>query len=359
MKKIVTVFLLMAIFLGLLSSCNHAAGTTDPSSTGSEATDTDPADETVDTETGDTGDVDATTTDTEGEEETEDAGKEQYDNAVLVSFKTADSDYNGPFNSSVGWKAAGMGYLVRTKSGKVIAIDGGNTADGTAFYNLLKEYSKDNGGVIDYWILTHSHGDHINALVSMVNSGIMDLTVKNLVFDFPLDFNDTTCAPNNQKIQQIASTLGANIITPKKDDKINLDGVEIHFLYTPVNYSTYTSANAISLIFTIETENKKVMITGDAFEPSLKSVADEYKESLKCDILQMPHHFLCDTGYEPFYNYVGAKTLLLPTCRSGYTAMTDSNSEYRYYSKCMLNKKVHDEAETIYKAFDGTVEIAL
>ena len=101
------------------------------------------------------------------------------------------------------------------------------------------------------------------------------------------------------------------------------------------------------------------MITGDAFEPSLKAVANEYKEALKCDIIQMPHHFLCDTGYEAFYNYVGADTLILPTCRAGFVAMTDPNSEYKGNSKYKLNKRVLEAAKKYYLAYDGTVEIEL
>ena len=193
----------------------------------------------------------------------------------------------------------------------------------------------------------------------MVNNGNFDLTIKNLVYDFPLDFSDSSCARYNQKVQTVANTVGSNIITPQKGQKITLDGVEIKFLYTPMYYSSYTSSNAISLIFTIKTENKKVMITGDAFEPTLISVAIEFTNALKCDILQMPHHFLCDTGYGPFYDYVGADTLLLPTCRSGFIAMTDQNSEYSTNDKYLLHKRVLENAKEYHLSYDGTIEIEL
>ena len=285
------------------------------------------------------------------------ATEQQNKKAILVSFKTVDSDYDGAFNSIVGWKAAGMGYIVKTKSGKIIAIDGGNTADATPFYNELKKYSADN--TIDYWIFTHPHGDHVNAFLTMATSNSFDLTIKNLVYDFPLDFSDSSCAQYNQQVQTVANAFGSNIITPQKGQTITLDGVELNFLYTPVEYSTYTSSNAISLIFTIKTENKKVMITGDAFEPSLVRVTSENGKALKCDIIQMPHHFLCDTGYDLFYLYVDAKTLLLPTCRSGFIAMTDPNSEYSSNVHFQTNKRVLENAKEYYLSYDGTIEIEL
>ena len=60
--------------------------------------------------------------------------------SVLVGFCTGNSLYDGAFNSQVGWKAAGMGYIIRTADGKIIAIDGGYAEDAYGFYSLLREY---------------------------------------------------------------------------------------------------------------------------------------------------------------------------------------------------------------------------
>ena len=279
--------------------------------------------------------------------------------AKFVGFKTAASEYDGEFNSTVGWMAAGMGYIIKTYNGKLIVIDGGAAEDSAAFYRLLKDYSLTSTVVVDYWILTHPHSDHVAAFVDIANNGVMNMEVKNIVFDFPTNFKDSSSAYFNQEVNSAAKSLGAKVITPKKGDKISLDGVELEFLYVPVNYSTYTSANYISLIFTVKTSKKSILITGDAFEPSLKSVANEYKSALKCDILQMPHHALCDTGYEAFYNYVGAETLLLPTCIAGYKTMTDPNSEYKNNAKWKLNKKVMENAKKLYFAYEGNFVIEI
>ena len=136
---------------------------------------------------------DTTTDDSQDTEDSDDSSKESsetekktYPNdAELIGYCTEDSLYNGEFNSSVGWKAAGMGYIVKTGDGKLIAIDGGNSCDAGAFYDLLAEnYSKGETPVIDYWILTHPHGDHIGAFLSMANdqSVISNIVIKNVVY---------------------------------------------------------------------------------------------------------------------------------------------------------------------------------
>lgn len=312
-------------------------------------------DDTEDTQDGTDPSTDIDETDGETAADTKndknEPSKKEYNGTYFAGFSTADSFYDGEFNSKVGWKAAGMGYVVKTENGKMIAIDGGNTADAFNFYRFLAEYSPTDEVVIDYWIITHPHGDHINALIAMMENRFIDIKVKNFIYYFPEGFNDASCIYYISEMKRVTKHYGANVITPKKGQKIKLDNVELEFYYVPTDYTGFTSGNQLSLIFSI-TADKRVMITGDAFENGLKAAANSYGSKLKCDILQMPHHFLCDTGYQAFYDYVGANTLILPTCISGYEAMTSPTSEYKNNSKYKINKKVHDNAATVYKAFE-------
>ncbi len=278
---------------------------------------------------------------------------------VLVSYCTAGSLYDGEFNSSVGWFAAGMGYIVRTETGKIIVVDGGNSDDAIEFYMLLKEYCLTENVVVDYWIFTHPHGDHVNCFISMCqNSEIMDnLVVKNLVYYFPSDYKDSSCGAYKNTIEGYAREFGANVITPSKGLVIDVDGTKIDFLYVPTGYASFTSGNQLSLIFSIQA-NKKIMFTGDSFVDGLTTVTNEYGSALKSDILQMPHHFLCDTGYKPFYEAVNASEVVLPTCIAGYNAMYNDAS-YKNSTKHKANDFAAQNADKVYKAFDGTVAIEI
>ena len=95
------------------------------------------------------------------------------------------------------------------------------------------------------------------------------------------------------------------------------------------------------------------MITGDAFKASLSRMAQEYGDKLKSDVLQLPHHALCDTGNLDFYKFVDAQTVILPTCIAGYRAMIE-NEEYA--AQNVANKYAENNAHIVYRSFEGNFE---
>ena len=279
------------------------------------------------------------------------------DPPLLIGYGNYGSYYNGVFDSS-GWFGAGMGYIIKTENGKLIVIDGGHAADAESFYNLMKLYSNTNEVVVDYWILTHPHSDHVGCLTALAAHETLSkkIDINHLVFHFPLDFDNAT-ATYNKRLNEIATQYEANVINPKKGDLLNVDGAKITFLYVATNYSSFTTANQISLIFTVEI-NKKVMFTGDIYTDGLTAAYNEYGSALKCDILQMPHHFLCDTGYKQFYTAADASAVLLPSCVAGYNAMYNNPSYYNS-TKHKANDFAAQNADSVYKAFEGTYEIEI
>ena len=281
------------------------------------------------------------------------------DGPVLVGVCNSGNYYNGVFDSA-GWYAAGMSYIIKTENGKLIVIDGGYPEDAYEIVKLLKLYSNTNDVVVDHWIITHPHGDHVNCLVELAADEELSrkIDINNLVFHFPTDFTrESTCAKYNAYMHAIADQYGAKVINPKKGDMLTVDGAKITFLRVPTNYSSFSSGNQLSMIFTVEI-NKKIMFTGDAYTDGLTETYNEYGAALKCDILQMPHHYLCDTGYKPFYEAADASEVMLPTCVAGYNAMYN-NSSYYNSSKHKANMYAETNADKVYKAFEGTFEIEI
>ena len=278
----------------------------------------------------------------------------------LIGFCTGGSMYDGPFNSEVGWHAAGMGYIFQNDDGMLIVVDGGNTQDSEPFFELLQKCSGSKKVTVDYWIITHPHNDHYFCLREICNRNDISklLEVKNLVYHFPNDLEQTMpgcCVRGIRDMEHIAHILGANTVYPHVKEKIFAGRTEIEFLYVFDGKEQVDNGNGLSLIFTI-TDDQRIMITGDAFKPSLSRVAEEYGERLKSDILQLPHHALCDTGVLEFYKCVDAKTTLLPTCIAGYAAMNEDEN-YRIHNTA--NKYAEDNAHIVYKSFEGTFEIQL
>ena len=55
----------------------------------------------------------------------------------LIQYRTIASLYDGQFDSTVGWSAAGMGDIIVSDGGKLIVIDGGFENDAEDLLELL------------------------------------------------------------------------------------------------------------------------------------------------------------------------------------------------------------------------------
>jgi glyoxylase-like metal-dependent hydrolase (beta-lactamase superfamily II) len=58
-------------------------------------------------------------------------------------------------------------YILRTKNGKVIVIDGGKNTDTQNLRNILTDKY---GGIVDQWWISHPHGDHIGAFIDILEN---------------------------------------------------------------------------------------------------------------------------------------------------------------------------------------------
>lgn len=280
--------------------------------------------------------------------------------AKLIQYCTKASLYDGPFDSKVGWAAAGMGYIIVTDGGHLIVIDGGFAQDAENVLDLLTANTGESVPTVDLWIITHPHGDHYFALKEIAANPELRarVNIKTLVYHFPEEFRDRNgngCAGAIRDMETIAAQTGASVKLPSVDEHLDVDGMDIHVLYTPTDCSILNNPNQLSLIFTIQGPSKKLMITGDAYHRNMQIAVWRYDKSLKCDILQLPHHGLCDTGNLDFYKRVDAKTVLIPISVAGDRTMRSD----MYGDSPKVNRFAEDNAETVYKAFEGTVEMEI
>lgn len=286
--------------------------------------------------------------------------------AKFIQYMTRDSLYDGPFDDVSGWPAAGMGYITVTEDGRIIIIDGGQPNDAETLSKLICAQTDDGKPVVDMWIITHPHLDHYGAVLEMSKNKALKnrIFVNKFVYLYPNEFYNKkgehqSFAQQELEMKTVADAFGAQRVVPQRGDVISLDDITVEFLYVPDDCSVINtcngSANHCSLILTVSGKEKKVMITGDAYRRTMQITAWRYANKLKCDILQMPHHALCDSCCADFYKYVDPKILLLPISSAGYRAM--HSEYYTRLSDCMENLRVEEKAEKVYKAFEGDVEI--
>ncbi len=286
--------------------------------------------------------------------------------AKFIQYRTKASLYDGPFNHQSGWAAAGMGYITVTEKGNIIVVDGGFSEDAEDFVELLEAQSCGKVPEIDFWIITHPHLDHYGVIkeISENHSLKNRITVKKIIYWFPEGFlgksgEYNALADINIEMAEICRNMSAESCRPVRDEMFTLDDTELEFLYVPDDCSILNTAggnaNLCSLIFTIKGKNKKVMVTGDAYGRSMQITAWRYADKLKCDILQMPHHALCDAYCVDFYRCVDPQTVFMPISVAGYRSMHSKPYEER--EGCIANLCVEAKADEVYKAFNGTTEI--
>ena len=288
--------------------------------------------------------------------------------AKFIQYSTKESQYNGPFDSKVGWAAAGMGDLLVSGNGSLVVVDGGCNNDAESFIELLEKYSNGKKPVVELWIITHPHGDHYGAVNTISKNPDLAsrIDVKKFMYWFPMEFcnregQSGVLEYGNKDMEAVASVFGADIEKPYRDQKINIDDLELHFLYVPDDCSVLNTAggnsNHCSLIFTVQGPEKKAIVTGDAYGRSMQITAWRYYHDLKCDIMQFPHHALADSYCKDFYRYVDAKTVFLPISIAGYRAM--HSNMYANGEGGIANLVAEAKADVVYKAFDGTFEVEI
>ena len=280
--------------------------------------------------------------------------------AKLIQYATKASFYDGPFGEDgVPWISAGMGYVIITDTGHLIVIDGGHDKDAEDFLSLLKDRA---GGipVVDTWIITHPHKDHYGVLyeISKRQDIRESIRINEVVYRFPEEFKDgegNNIHPAIDIMDSVITSTGAIHTVPKEGDTVKVDNISVRFLFVPDDLSLTFGPNDLSLIFMIDTKEKRLLFTGDAGRQNLRYVADRYGSEIKCDVLQLPHHGLCDTGHGRFYDAADADTVLIPTSKAGYRSMCSD----RYGDAPEVNKNAEDRASFVYRSFEGTVKIDL
>lgn len=191
-----------------------------------------------------------------------------------------------------------MCYIIRTNTGKVIVIDGGNykrPQDGETLYQYIMDF----GGKVDAWFITHAHSDHVGAIVYIFEKYGNVIDIGTMYLDYPgrewlLRVNgenkkpgDTWC---NDELLRYIELFDIHCETPKKGDVIDF-GVKFEILNEALrNYEEYEDANDAGICIKAHFENKTVLFLGDLGVAAQNELIKDAGDKLRCDIVQMAHH---------------------------------------------------------------------
>ena len=252
-----------------------------------------------------------------------------------------------------------MGYIIRTDGKKIIMVDGGSeeTTD------LVVEYINQLGGKVDYWILTHTHHDHVGVLKEIlekkrnieINSIIhskLDLELIGLHEPRSLDYT--------RNFYERLDVSGINQYIPKLGEELNLDlGVKMNILGVDNPNILVNLINNSSLVFKIESNSKSILFTGDLGVEGGNRILSRNSELLRSTHVQMAHHGQDGVSKE-FYEMVSPKVALWPTP----TWLWENNLEARGFDsgpwKTLVVKNWMDElniAQHVVAGIEGTTQI--
>ncbi len=274
--------------------------------------------------------------------------------ARLIQLCTNASKFDGKFE----WQAAGMSYIIMTKEGRFIFIDGGYADDAYHMIEKARQLSGKENIEIALWILTHPHGDHYGALFEVAKKSTLQQNISfgklccKIPEDFKLPGSGKSFEGDKKSIDRIMSFFGDRIVTPEIGDSIKIDDISIEFLYVPSENDRLTDVNELSLIFRVHGENKTVMFTGDAYASSTAMLARTMKEKIASDICQLSHHGL-NGACDAFYTRVKASTVLIPTSKSGDKYIKAGSAGY---VPRMLAVRL---AEKVICAYEGDIELEI
>ncbi|MBQ7517852.1 MAG: MBL fold metallo-hydrolase [Bacteroidales bacterium] len=216
----------------------------------------------------------------------------------------------------------GNSYILQTKGGKVIVIDGGLTGEADRLRDLLKNRY---GGVVDQWWVSHPHSDHIGAMLDILKDP-RGITVKEVYHSrFPEALGLTERSTWNMYADPLYELLDNSTEIKTTDIQtpgglFEIDGVLIKVLGVTNPELTTTEGgtspyNNSSMILRIWDDSKSFLFLGDAQSEcgdKLLTKNSRFYKYLTVDYVQAAHHGQQGVK-ESFYKSITFKKVLWPT----------------------------------------------
>lgn len=200
-----------------------------------------------------------------------------------------------------------MGYLLRTRGGKLFCIDGGTRAECEAFLDLARQVSGCLPGQklhIDGWFLTHPHFDHVDAFLETVEKHLSEVQIDRVYYNFPSTaYQETyeaiyayTCHDFEKAYPLFASF--AQVVQPGQ--RLDFGDVRFDVLACPDESIHENTGNNSSVVLRASLEGQTLLFLADAGVEEGEAMLRQYGQSLRADYVQMAHHGQNGVSFEVY-----------------------------------------------------------
>lgn len=215
--------------------------------------------------------------------------------------------------------------------GKVMMIDGGNSADSSFVYSYLRNTL----GIehIDYMVATHPHVDHIGGL-----SGALNACSVGMIYSPVSEYESKAFT----SLKKYADKQGLSLTIPTLDQRIPLGTASFEFLSPRRKYD---DTNDQSLVLKITYGQISFLFTGDAEWNPEHDMIDDHVDLLST-VLKVGHH-----GSDTSTSYV-----FLREVNPSYAIISvGSDNKYGHPTEAVLSR-LRDADVTIYRTdLQGTI----
>ena len=209
-----------------------------------------------------------------------------------------------------------MGYIIRTATGELIVVDGGNAGDASHVLEMLEQLNGGPNPKVTAWFLTHAHSDHYGALCELIRTERLP-EVKEFWFNFPSTEwvlgGEPGCKPYIFTFDEQIVKVQDRCFKTQKDQKFTFGNVTVTVLNDPFLDQKRNPVNNSSVCFRFETASTSLIFLGDlGKEGSLDLLNTQKPELLKADAVQMAHHGQQGSD-RSLYVAIAPKTAFWPT----------------------------------------------
>ena len=252
----------------------------------------------------------------------------------------------------------GMLYAIRTRSGELILVDGGEMEQATdaAVADCVEKLRLLTGTkklTVAAWYCSHPHNDHIDFFLKLLRVLGDEIELKRVTFNFPshrLHGLSPYIGDCRRRIKEHSPDV--KFLQLHAGMTFTLDGVETEVLHThedsllPGGYDEHgglyngTNETCAVVRFTYEA-GKSLLLLGDVGDSVADVLMTRYPK-LSCTYLQASHH--CINRVRRIYQNTAAETVLIP--QGQYNLTRGCKENYRMLKLIYGRKRCLDGDET-------------
>ena len=196
----------------------------------------------------------------------------------------------------------GAALLFRLADGRFLIIDGGYTEDAEQLYVTMRRMAGESPLRIAAWVLTHAHGDHLEAFLHFWQQPwASEVVLESLLLNLPGDeifaqgiVGGAGDVRWKEKMERCVRSItpAPRVIRAHPGQVLRLGGAELTVLYTAelMTPREVWSFNDTSLVCSLHLNDTDFLLLGDCAVAGGEVLTALYDHALRCHVLQVSHH---------------------------------------------------------------------